>query len=141
MTIPGRQDINVYDSLDERSACEHFLGKTVDQAEGLFRENSLYYQAYLMWMGPVAFRYYAPAAISYIQSEAATGDADIVSCFVGLLEFRLEHEPQGLVAIAGELASVCGYITDHYEQFDVTPEVHGDLRPGIGHCNRHFSTW
>jgi hypothetical protein len=62
---PSREEINVYDSLDERSACRNFLGKTLDQAEALFRESSLYYQEGLMWMGPVAFRYYIQAAINY----------------------------------------------------------------------------
>lgn len=40
-TLPTCREINVYDSLDERSACEHFLGKTLEEAEALFRENSL----------------------------------------------------------------------------------------------------
>jgi hypothetical protein len=43
MALPTRDDINVHDSLDERSACEHFFGKTLEGAETLFRENSLYY--------------------------------------------------------------------------------------------------
>ena len=63
--IPTSNEINVYDSLDERSACEHFQGKNLDEAELLFRENSLCYQEDLMWMGPMAFRYYVEAAIRY----------------------------------------------------------------------------
>lgn len=58
MPLPTRQDINVHDSLDERSACEHFLGKSLLEAETLFRENSLYYQEDLMFMGASAFRFY-----------------------------------------------------------------------------------
>ena len=67
MTIPSHQDINVYDSLDERSACEHFLGKSLDEADALFRENWLYYQEDLMFMGISAFRFYVQAAIRFIQ--------------------------------------------------------------------------
>ena len=53
--IPTANDINVHGSLDEEVACDHFLGKTLDEAEALFRANSLYYQEDLMWMGPRAF--------------------------------------------------------------------------------------
>ena len=70
--IPSRSDINVFDTLDERDACEHFLGKNIDEAEALFREDFLCYQEDLMWMGPRAFRYYVHAAINYIHSDAAT---------------------------------------------------------------------
>lgn len=43
MQLPSRDEINVHDSLDERSACDSFLGKTLEQAEALFHENSLDY--------------------------------------------------------------------------------------------------
>lgn len=128
MTIPSRQDINVYDSLDERSACEHFLGKTLEQAEALFRENSLCYQEDLMFMGVGAFRFYVQAAISYIRSDSATGDSAIASCLASILEFRLEYETAELRPVADQLASICGYIVEHYERFDLAPEIFGDVR-------------
>ena len=37
MTLPTRQEINPYDDLDGRVACEHFLGKSLNEAEALFR--------------------------------------------------------------------------------------------------------
>lgn len=129
MTLPTRQDINAHDSLDERSACKHFLGKSVAEAEGLFRENSVYYQEDLMCMGGRAFCFYVVALISYIQSEYATGDSDIINCFARILEFRLESEPEELRPVAQTLAAVCGYILDHYARFDLTSEIYGDLRP------------
>ena len=138
MTVPARSDINVYDSLDERRACEHFLGKTVEQAEALFRENSLYYQEDLMWMGPVAFCYYVHAAINYIRSEAATGDSAIISCLASLLAFRLEHQSPQLKPVAQPLAAVCGYILEHYHRFDLTPEIFGSLRGQLDALRQTF---
>jgi hypothetical protein len=58
MRPPTREEINVYDSLDERVAVERFLGKNLEEAEALFGENLCRYTEDLMWMGPVAFRYY-----------------------------------------------------------------------------------
>ena len=128
MTLPTRQDINLHDSLDERHACKIFLGKSIEEAEALFRENALFYHEDLMWMGPVAFRFYVGAAIRYIQSEAASGDSDAVNSFAGVLELRLEHESVELVSIAEQLAAICGFIVEHYERFDLTPEIYGDVR-------------
>lgn len=128
MAVPSHNDINVHDSLDERRACEHFFDKTVEQAETLFRENSLYYQEDLMWMEPAAFRYYIQAAINYIQSEAATGDSAIVSCLASLLEFRLKQESAELKPVAQKLGALCGYILDHYRRFDLTPDLYPNVQ-------------
>jgi hypothetical protein len=82
-----------------------------------------------MFMGATGFRFYVQAAISYIQSEAATGDADIISCFASILEHRLEFEAEDLVAVAPQLACVCRYILVHYDRFALAPDIYGDLRP------------
>jgi hypothetical protein len=140
MKLPTREEINVYDSLDERSACETFLGKTLDEAEGLFQESFFQAQEDLMWMGPVAFRFYAPAAIRYLQSEKSNGDSDAISCFVGLLEFRWENEPKEVQPIADGLGAAPSYILEKYEKFDINIEPYGDLRPRCERLIRQFST-
>lgn len=138
MTLPSRNEINVHDSLDERSACEHFLGKTIEQAEELFRENSLYYQEDLMWMGSVAFRYYIQAAINYIQSEASTGDSDLVSNLASLLEFRLENEASELKPVAQKLAALFDYILSHRQRFDLTSDWNPDVLPRLRMLRKAF---
>ena len=40
---PSADEINVFDSLDERVAVQHFLGKELAQARSLFGENFLYH--------------------------------------------------------------------------------------------------
>jgi hypothetical protein len=94
MKLPTAAEINIHDSLDERSACEHFLGKSVAEAETLFRDNALYYQEDLMFMGPIAFRYYVPAFINYIRGEGSSrGDSDAINCFHGLVKFWIDQYP------------------------------------------------
>jgi hypothetical protein len=128
MGPPSAKQINVNDSLDEQLACKHFLCKTVEQAELLFRENALYYQEALGWMGPVAFRYYIFAFIRYVQSEHSAGDADAVSCIAGILEQRIE-KARDVSSIAGALSDACRYVLEHYDRFDIKPNIYGDLRP------------
>jgi len=128
MKLPTCKDINIYDSLEEIIAVEHFLGKSLEEAEKLFGQNSLYYQEDLMWMGPVAFRFYVQSAIRYIQSEAASGDSDMINCFADTLEFRLEHESQELQPVAVQLATICGYVLVNLDRFDVDAEIYDGIR-------------
>ena len=129
MHLPTREEINVNGTLDERHACEIFYGKTLEQAEALFRENSLYYQEDLMWMGMAAFQFYVQAVIRYLRSQESTGDSDAVKCFAALLEFRLERERDELRSVSQELGYVCRYIVTHYDRFEVNPAIYGDLKP------------
>jgi hypothetical protein len=128
MGPPSAKQINVHDSLDERWACKNFLGKNVEQAELLFRENALRYQEALMWMGPVAFRYYVPAFVRYIQSEFAKGDSDSINCLHSLLSFKSEHDPKHLAPCSEDLVTACRYVIDNYGKFAPAPEIYGDLR-------------
>jgi hypothetical protein len=138
MKLPTAEEIDPHGGLDAGVACKNFLGKTLDEAEALFQENSLRYQADLMWMGPVAFRYYVPAAIRYIKSDAAAEDSDIINCFAGLLEFRLKYESAELAPIAEQLATICNHITEHYERFGLTPEIYGDVRARFKKLQQRF---
>ncbi len=130
MQLPTESEINpIPENLDGQYAVRHFLGKTLEQAEALFREDSLTYQEDLMFMGAPAFRFYVAAAINYIRSEAVADDPSIISCFAAVLESRFEYEAGEVVAVAPLLASACRHIVDDYERFDVTPAIYGDLRP------------
>jgi hypothetical protein len=132
MCLPTAREINpVPQDLDGRCAEMHFLGKNLEEAEALFRENSMTYQEDLMFMGVAGFRFYVQAAINYIRSASAAGDSDMINCFAGILESRLIYEPEELRPVAQQLASICAYIIEHYERFDVGPEFYGDLRPRL----------
>ena len=127
--LPTCEQINVYDSLDERSACKTFLGKTIEEIEALVRDGHLHVCGDLMWMGPVAFQYYVIAVIQYIRSPESKGDSDAIHCFLGLLEFRFEWDPNSLQPIAKELADVGRFIVEHFDRFDAAPEIYGAMRP------------
>jgi hypothetical protein len=139
MSLPTAREINpVPTDLDGKCAEKHFLGKTLQQAEALFREASIIYQEDLMFMGPIAFRFYVQAAISYIQSDTSRDDSAIISYFASVLEHRLEFEAEELVPIAPQLASVCHYILEHYDSFQLVREIDGDLRPRFQSLEQRF---
>jgi hypothetical protein len=127
MTLPTRQEINpLNDDLDGQAACEHFFGKSLDEAEAMFRERDLYYQEDLMWMGAPAFRYYVPAALQYVRR--STGDvSEFVSWLVSTLEHRLEWDREELAPVASQLAEFCGYVIEHWSRFSEGAEFYGDV--------------
>jgi len=125
VTLPSQEEINVYNSLDGARASRHFYHKTLEEAEALFRENSLYYQEDLMWMGPKAFRFYLPAAISYLQSDAAADDSDFVSALFIIIEFREGEEDFHLALEA--INRLIEYVLSDYQKFDVDEDIYGDL--------------
>ena len=125
--LPSRADIDVYGSCDERSACESFLGKSLDEAQAMFCENSLDSLEDLMWMGPVAFRFYVRAAIAYVHSEHATGDSDFIRYLAWIFSFRQES-PAELVPCARLLADFCGTVAEQFERFDADPKIDFGLR-------------
>jgi hypothetical protein len=125
MRLPTEKEINVYNSLDEITASEHFLNKTLEQAEALFRENSAYYQEDLMWMGPRAFQFYLQAAINYLKSDHSAGDAYMIDCLYEIVVFRSEEE-QFLLAL-DVVRGMIEYVINNYEKFSVNQGIYGDL--------------
>ena len=110
-----------------RAACEHFFGKSLEQAVELFRSNHIYYQEDLRWMGPRPFRFYLPAAIRFIRHE--TDDiSGFIALFAGTLEFRLEHEAQKLKPVAAQLVELCDFLLEQWSKYGTGTEVYGDLR-------------
>lgn len=89
--LPSESEINIFDSLDERHAVELFLGKDLQEAEALFRDNFPYYQEWHMWMGPKAFCFYADAVIKYLLDPAGEAEADDVRMFVRNIAFQKEQ--------------------------------------------------
>jgi hypothetical protein len=116
-----------HEGLDERFAREAFSGKSLMEAEELFRQNALFHGESLHWMGAAAFRFYVMAFISYLKSEHAKDDPDAINGFAFNLEWWAK-KPRDVSPIAAELAEACLYVVEHYEKFSATPEIYSDLR-------------
>jgi hypothetical protein len=124
---PTAEEINVFDSLDERCAVENFLGKDLEQAQALFRDNFLRFQEDLMWMGPIAFRFYVSAAINYLLSKDADADADAASSFCGMIEFRLDSDAAEISAVGPIVREgILGILKD-FDRYECDQAIYGDV--------------
>jgi hypothetical protein len=126
MKLPTEGEINVYNSPDEIAARDHFLNKTLDEAEVLFKANSAYYQEDLMWMGPSAFAFYLQAAINYVKSDASTGDSQFIHALYEIANFRADQD--GFAAAVEALKTLADYVIANFDKFHVDQETYGDLR-------------
>jgi len=125
MKLPTKDEINVYNSLDEITACKHFLNKTLEEIEVLFRESSLAYGQDLMWMGTRAFDFYLQAVINYLQSDYSAGDNEIVDCLSSVIEFRLQEEEFSLAQ--DRVNTIIDYVIANYDKFEVDTNIYGDV--------------
>lgn len=126
--IPGEHDINVHDSLDERWACKNFLGRSLEEAEALFRENFPYYNEDLMWMGPVAFCFYVQAAVSFLEKEKEDCDPENLHCLAATLSIHQVQHPLELTAFAPLLRDFCRSVLGRLDQYDTSSAYYFGLK-------------
>jgi hypothetical protein len=75
MGVPAKSQLNpTPENLDGQKVVEHLLGKDIEGAVSLLKENSAYFQEDYTWMGAEAFCYYSPALLRYLRSPAARDD-------------------------------------------------------------------
>lgn len=125
--LPTEEEINAFDTLDERFAVENFLGKDLEQARTLFRENFLRYQEDLMFMGPKAFQFYVRAAIDSLCDPASNEDSDAVSSFCSVIEYRLECEPDEILPVRAMIREGIVRILGNFERAGYDLEIQGDV--------------
>jgi hypothetical protein len=74
MRIPTKDELVDYDSLDDRTVVNHFLGRTADEAFEMFRTNASQYAEDFMWMAQRGLEYYLDPVCRYFQSCDSEGD-------------------------------------------------------------------
>ena len=133
MKLPSDTEINPHPGCPAgQRVVKMFSGKTLEEAEGLFREDGLSRQEDLMHMGPLGFIFYFPAALRYLKSPMSSGDSSFVSSMTGLLEWRVlgEYEDYDQIRSARtEMIEFCNRLIEHYDFYGVDIDIYGDLRP------------
>ena len=144
MITPTAVEINpIPECLDGKCAVEHFEGKSIEQAEKLIAENSLYYSGDLLWMGPVGFRFYFKATLAYLKSVASHEDPDFLNSMIGTLESRLFGEYNDFEEIkdgVDDYVEFCSYALDNYDVYGLDESIYGDLRPNLRRLSKQLQS-
>ncbi len=126
--------------LDAKAAYERFNGASLDQAFALISDDALNREEDLMFMPAICFRYYLPAYLSYLVSDAAKGDSDGASCIFGLIDNRLDDlsvDP----ALLRRTAETITYIGERQEWYDADEAIYGSFRHKAKLLIRKLSNW
>jgi hypothetical protein len=118
-------------SLDTEWAYKNFHGKTAEEAVPLFEESALIYQEDLTYMPSRVFGYYLKAYITYLMSDAARGDPDGASCFISLINFRIEHDRDDIIPLWPEIEPVLEKLAEHQDVFEAEWVIYGSFRARI----------
>lgn len=113
--LPSAKDINPFGCLDGIVAQKNWLGLNTRQGAELLQQNALRYQEDLMFMGPVAFNFYAESILLYLESQASASDDVAVHCLLGTIECRLkEITPARLCVFARIINTIEGNWKKYY---------------------------
>jgi hypothetical protein len=128
MTLPTANEINpIREDLDGKVALDHFLGTSHDEAVALFADAFEIYQEDLLFMGPVAFRFYLPAAIQYADSSDAATDAYVAGTMLMVMKHRWEFDRKAIDSARDSMLRYCEGVLERLATIEVDPDVDGDL--------------
>jgi len=130
MRTPSKSSWGIIEknNLDAECAFKQFAGKSLEEAEEMFRSNALHYQEDLLSMPSIAFNYYAPVFAKYVLSNNAKGDSDGASSFLHLVieliranrSLATEKTEQTLMAAAKIVATRQAF-------YDADFDIYGDF--------------
>jgi hypothetical protein len=125
--------------IDTPHAYEHFAGKSLTEAVGLFKNNAIYYQEDVMWMPSACFPFYAGAYIQYLLSDDSKGDSDGANCLFGLVEFR-SPEIRANTPLTAMVAEALRHVATRQTWYDADESIYGDFaersRTALTHIER-----
>lgn len=117
--LPTKEEINpIPECLDGQSAVTDFLGKTLEDAEEMFRHNSGHCWETLNYLGPVAFRFYVPAAIKFLHDDLPNTDPPNFSWFAHVIDMWLDYQRDELKPVADSLSCLFEEYLVQYSRFD-----------------------
>lgn len=128
--MPSKSSWGVIDknNLDAECAFRQFAGKSLEEAEELFRDNALHYQEDLLSMPSIAFNYYAPVFAKYVLSNDAKGDSDGASSFLHMV-IELLQANRSLAAEETEqtLLAAAEIVVLRQAFYDADIDIYGDF--------------
>ena len=128
--IPGAEDWAGYkDDLNARAAHAIWFGKSLDDMQPYFGGGqSIQRGQDLLFMPQPAFEFYILAFAQYVMSDAAIGDSDAASTFLGFLTAREKRDPGSVARIYDQLQATIEFVAESQSRFSAGHDIYGDFR-------------
>jgi hypothetical protein len=127
--IPGSLEWAGYENdIDARHAHSSWFGKSLDDMQAHFPGGrSIERGDELLFMPRGAFQFYIFAFARYVMSEAAIGDADAASSFLGFLAAREKRDPGSVAQVLTHLAPTIDFVAASQARYDASHDIYGDF--------------
>ena len=114
---PGAADFDPWGGcLDAGVAARNLVGKSVEEAALLLSENALRYTEDYLWMGPVAFCFYAPATLLHLRSPACDDDPDFALSMISIFRSRVQNDGPAVLAAVPVMREFCAVARDEFDR-------------------------
>jgi hypothetical protein len=130
MGVPTEEEWGPYrDDLDQRSAHDLFAGRTNEEMQPYFRRNVIERADELRWMPAIPFGYYMLGFRDFVIADdfAPLDASDAASCFLGLVEEKLQKQPSYILPIMSELMPALRFVAQNQARFDASKNIYGSF--------------
>lgn len=131
MSVPTEAEWGDYEAdLDQKDAHDSFAGHTNEEMQPHFHRNVIERAGDLRWMPEVQFRYYMLGFRDFLMAGnfAELEDSDAASCFLGLVEEKLEKQPAYILPIMVELLPTIRHVGQNQTSFHASENVYGNFQ-------------
>ena len=133
LPVPSESDWENYkDDIDASYAHDLFIGKTNDEMRVHFERTVIERTNELRFMPKLPFRYYMLGFKDYVLSisipdERNLDAADAASCFIRLVEEKLNKHSDDIWPIMPDLIPAVDYVAKHQRKFGADEDIYGNF--------------
>jgi hypothetical protein len=131
MTVPTEEEWGDYQAdLDQKYAHDLFAGHTNDEMQPHFYRNVIERTDELRWMPEVPFRYYMLGFRDFVMAGkfAHLENSDAASCFLSLIEEKLQRHPSYILPIMPELLPAIRRIAMNQASYEASESIYGSFQ-------------
>ncbi len=142
MPVPTEAEWGDYQAdLDQKYAHDLFAGHTNEEMQPHFYRNVIERTDELRWMPEVPFRYYMLGFRDFVMAGKFSHleGSDAASCFLSLIEEKLESHPGHILPIMPELLSAIRHVGQNQTSFDADENIYGKFQEKLEQIEAMYS--
>lgn len=142
MPVPTEEEWGDYQAdLDQEYAHDLFAGHTNEQMQPHFYRNVIERASELQFMPEVPFRYYMLGFRDFVMAGkfAHLEDSDAASCFLRLIEEKLENRPGHILPIMPELLPAIRHVGQNQTSFHADEKFYGKFHQKLDRIESLYS--
>ena len=142
MRVPTEAEWGDYQAdLDQEDSHDLFGGHTNEEMQPHFYRNVIERTDELRWMPIIPFRYYMLGFRDFVMAGNFDGlrSSDAASCFLGLVEEKLEKQHEFILPIMSELLPAVRHVGQNQSAFNADEDIYGSFQEKLKRIEALYS--